>query len=80
MRERIVTGADGIDRYVTIEGDRVDQIAHSYYGRHLKNTEALYEANRGLSERGMLLPPGLVIVLPPIPKQETPIPFRKLYD
>lgn len=80
MRERIVTGADGIDRYVTIDGDMVDEIARGYYGKHAQNTEALYGANPGLASLDMILSAGVVIKLPPIPKQETPIPFRKLWD
>ena len=80
MRERVVTGPDGVDRYVTIEGDTVDQIAHGYYGKHSRNTEALYGANPSLADMEMVLPPGVIIKLPAIVKEETPIPFRRLYD
>ena len=80
MKERIVTGADGVAVYVTIDGDMVDAIAYAYYGKHEKNTEAILEANANLADYGPVLPAGVLIKLPRIPQQETPKPFRQLWN
>jgi phage tail protein X len=78
--DRIVKAADGMDVYVTIDGDMVDAIAFARYGRHGSNTEAIYEANPGLAARGAVLPAGVAVRLPAIPQQETPAPIRRLWD
>lgn len=80
MENRYLTAADGSVAYVTIDGDMVDQIAHRYYGKHEGNTELLYENNPGLADLGPILPAGQVIKLPPKPKQEEPVPYRRLWD
>jgi phage tail protein X len=80
MRGQLITGADGSVLYVTIDGDMVDQIAHQYYGKHERHTEGIYFANPGLAEMAAVLPAGVVVKLPALPKQETPKPFRKLWD
>lgn len=80
MRGQLITGADGGVLYVTIDGDMVDQIAHEYYGKHERHTEELYVANPDLADMNNVLPAGVVVKLPALAKQETPKPFRKLWD
>lgn len=80
MKGRIVTAADGSALYVTADGDMVDAIAHGYFGKHERNTEAILEANPDLAEYGPVLPAGTVVKLPRIMQQETPKPFRQLWN
>lgn len=56
-------------RYRTKDGDRLDQICHSYYGSLVGTVEAVLEANPGLSLEPGILPVGLEITLPEL---ETP--------
>ena len=55
--------------YTTKMGDMVDLICFRYYGRHVGTAEVVLAANRGLAAHGEVLPAGLVIVLPDLPKQ-----------
>lgn len=80
MRERFTTAADGGTVFVTIDGDTVDLIAHTYYGKHAKNTEAIYDANPGLAEKGPVFPAGLIIKIPPVSTKPEPKPFRRLWN
>lgn len=80
MRERITTGSDGVAVYTTIDGDVVDLIAFVYYGQHDRHTEAILEANPGLAEMGEVLSAGVRIRLPRVAAQETPKPFRQLWN
>ena len=53
--------------YITKGGDTADYIAWKYYGNQGAGTvEALLDANKGLADRGPVLPAGLVINLPEI--------------
>jgi len=80
MQDRIVTAMDGTSVYVTIDGDMVDQIAHRVFGRHGRNTEAVYDINPGLAALGPVLQAGIVIKLPSVQQEVTPRQFRKLWD
>lgn len=80
MRERFTTAADGTTLFVTIDGDMIDLIAQTYYGKHALNTEAILEANPGLAERPPVLPAGVVIRIPPVSTKQEPKPFRRLWD
>lgn len=80
MRGQLITGADGSVLYVTIEGDMVDGVAFQYYGKHESHTEELFAANPDVVAMAPVLPAGVVIRLPAIQRQETPKPFRKLWD
>jgi phage tail protein X len=54
-----------MQQYRTKDGDTADSIAWNYYGStDGKVVEQLLEANKGLSDYGPLLPPGLVVNLP----------------
>ena len=77
---RFFPEADGSVTYVTEDGDMPDAIAFEYYGRHTDNTELLFAANPGLAARGSVLPAGVVIKLPPVPKETKVKTFRRLWD
>lgn len=58
--------------YVTSDGDTADLIAWNYYGTRAGRTvELLLEANRGLADRGPLLPAGIEVILPDLPTPAT---------
>ncbi|EUB97319.1 tail X family protein [Rhizobium sp. CF080] len=80
MKGQFMTGADGSAVYVTIDGDMIDAIAHAYYGKHARNTEALLEANWHVVYLGPVLPAGTVIKLPQIATTAQPATFRRLWD
>ncbi len=63
----------------TIEGDMVDAIAHRHYGDRPGTSEAIWQANRGLARYPMVLPEGLILILPDL--EDVPaIRTVKLYD
>lgn len=66
--------------YITKDGDTADYIAWKYYGNQDAGTvETLLDSNKGLADRGPVLPAGLVINLPEI---KTPATTQgvKLWD
>lgn len=53
--------------YTTREGDTVDFIAWKHYGATTNRVvEQVLEANRGLADRGPILPAGIELTLPEI--------------
>lgn len=50
--------------YLTVGGERLDQVAWSVYRRQSGVVEALLVANPGLADVGFVLPKGLAIELP----------------
>lgn len=80
MLNRVVTSNTGEKVYITIDGDMIDAVAHGYYGRHGKNTEALLEANPELLPFLPVLPAGLRVRLPVISQSEQAKPFKTLWD
>lgn len=58
------------DTYRTQAGDQLDEICWLYYGRTQGTVEAVLEANKGLADRGMILPAGVLITLPTIEAQD----------
>lgn len=80
MRERFTTAPEGATVFVTIDGDMVDLIAETYYGKHAMNTEAIYEANPGLAQKGPVFPAGLVIRIPVVSTKPEQKEFRRLWD
>lgn len=60
--------------YRTSDGDTVDYIAWKYYGTTEGRTvEQVLAANKGLADRGPILPAGVLITLPDIdPTAKTP--------
>lgn len=57
--------------YRTRDGDRLDQICWTHYGRIATTVEAVLAANRGLAALGVLLPAGVTIRLPELPEPIT---------
>lgn len=62
----------------TIGGEMLDAIAHKHYKGLAGATEALLEANVGLSRLGPVLPAGIEIVLPELPEVKPEV--IKLWD
>lgn len=54
--------------YRTKQGDVLDAIVFKYYEGQAGALEQVLEANEGLAEHGAILPAGLVVVLPDLPK------------
>lgn len=65
--------------YRTKQGDMIDMICHRHYGRSVGAVEAVLEANRDLSLRPAILPPGIDVILPDLAPVPTPQPV-KLWD
>lgn len=57
-------------RYVARQGDVLDMVCRTYYGRS-DVLQAVLEANPGLSRVGPILPAGLTITLPDLPPPPT---------
>jgi phage tail protein X len=70
--------------YVTIDGDMIDLICYrAYEGRQSGMVEAVLEANRTtieLADRTEILPRGLTITLPDIPRTVKTFPIMPLWD
>lgn len=56
--------------YVTAQGDVLDRICFNRYGTEQGTVELALAANPGLAARGAILPPGLTIILPPLPERQ----------
>lgn len=54
--------------YRTKQGDVLDAVVFKYYKGQTGALEQVLEANRGLAKYGAVLPAGLAIVLPDLPK------------
>ncbi|MEZ6853023.1 tail protein X [Halodesulfovibrio aestuarii] len=54
--------------YRTKQGDVLDAVVFKYYERQPGAIEQVMDANRGLAKYGPVLPAGLAIVLPDLPK------------
>lgn len=59
--------------YLTRDGDMVDLIAFELYGTE-EARDALFDANPGLADRGLLLPAGLVLDLPRFERAARSVP------
>jgi len=60
-------------KHITKMYDRLDKIAEAYYGS-TENGEVedlILPANPGLEKHGILLPPGIEVILPEKPKAES---------
>lgn len=67
------------EEVVTTEGDMVDAIAFRRFRTSGVVTEAIYEANPGLSEQGPILPVGLTIRIP-LPEDKPKKTAQRLWD
>lgn len=66
------------EEVTTVDGDMVDAIAFRRFGASA-NVEAIYEANRGLAERGPVLPAAVVIRIP-VPDVKPRTATQRLWD
>lgn len=62
---------------ISKQGETVDLVCFSWYGRTRDVTEAVLSANPGLAARGAILPPGTKITMPDI---TSPTAGRSLID
>ena len=70
-----------MSEYITSDGDQLDWICWRHYADTRNGVvESVLEANPGLADYGVKLPPGIRIVLPDLrkPAQVTEIP--RLFD
>lgn len=58
-------------KYVTSDGDVVDEVCWRHYGRQVGVVERVLEFNPGLADRGPVLPAGVEIELPVLPSDLT---------
>jgi len=65
-------------RYVTLEGDMIDDVCERHYSRHRGTMEAVLAANQNLASLPPVLPAGVTIELPEIAAQ--PDSVIRLYD
>lgn len=67
--------------YETRDGDVVDEIAWRQYGFvDATVLRLVLEANPGLADRGVVLPAGVMIVLPDVPQPSTASESVSLWD
>ncbi len=66
--------------YRTRDGDVIDAVCRRYYGRESGAVEAVLEANPGLAAVGSVLPAGMLIELPDLPRPLETIDTVKLWD
>ncbi len=66
-------------KYMTIDGDMLDELCYRQYGREGAVT-AVLEANPGLAEKGSVFEAGIVIVFPDLDETETETATVKLWD
>ncbi|WP_323162869.1 tail protein X [Stenotrophomonas maltophilia] len=68
-------------RYKTRDGDVIDRVAFAHYGEQSPDVlRAVFEANPGLAARGPVLPAGVTVILPEIPKPATTRKGVELWD
>ncbi|WP_455475323.1 tail protein X [Bartonella sp. B17] len=60
-------------QYLSHDGDMVDAICWHYYPKHQQAlaVEEVYRTNSNLAEYGAVLPSGIMIILPELPKERT---------
>lgn len=66
-------------RYITRDGDMLDEIVWRYYGARDGALEAVLDANPALAREDAVLKAGLVITLPPLAVSTAKAPLR-LWD
>ena len=62
------------------QGDTVDAMCWRHYGRTAGTVEAVLEANAGLADHGVFLPPGTPVYLPELASVNTSTPLLQLFD
>ncbi len=66
--------------YITKDGDMLDAICLSYYGRQKGVTEAVLDHNPRLADLGDVYPLGTAIELPDLPQLEEKEHTIRLWD
>ena len=66
-------------KYRTREGDVLDEICWRYYGSE-SAVKAVLEANPRLADLGAVLPSGVLLELPDIPRPDRRIDTVRLWD
>ena len=66
--------------YTSRDGDVVDDVCRRHYGREAGAVEAVLKENPGLAEKGPVLPAGVEIHLPDLPRPLETISTVKLWD
>ena len=61
-------------RYVSAQGDRIDQVCQAYYGYQLGAVETVLTANPGMAAYGAILPLGVTLHLPELAPTLKPAP------
>lgn len=64
----------------TADGDRLDTICKRLYDAQSGVVEAVLEANPGLAARGPVLPAGLLVALPDLPRPAEAKRPTRLWD
>ena len=66
--------------YRTKDGDMLDAICHNHYGASAYYVEAVLDANPHLTKQTPLLPAGILITLPDLPKLKALLHTVRLWD
>lgn len=64
----------------TQQHDTVDALCWRHYGRTAGVVEAVLDANPGLADHGVVLPPGLLVTLPELQTAAPERPMVNLWD
>ena len=65
---------------IAAQGDTVDSLCWSYYGRTAGVTEAVLDANPGLADFGPIIPHGTQVTLPDAAQQAEQRQVVNLWD
>ena len=68
-----------VSPYLTKNGDVLDAICYAYYGFTVGAVEAVYGDNPALASMGMVLPAGVLIVLPDLTQPATTTEALRLW-
>lgn len=63
----------------TLQAETVDALCWRHYGRTLGAVEAVLQANPGLASCGLILPQGILVLMPTLPAP-APKPTVSLWD
>jgi phage tail protein X len=67
-------------RIISLQGDTVDLVCWRVYGRTHGALEAVFAANPGLADYGVVLPLGTVIEMPELAHASPSTPLLQLFD
>lgn len=67
-------------KIISLQGDTVDLVCWRVYGRTHGAVEAVFAANPGLADYGVVLPLGTVIEMPELAHASSTKPLLQLFD